>query len=67
MKWMEWLTRTGHVERRDNVTVIGTAQGSYAVTDPDPGERVIDLGPADQIRSCVRPEEYVYDWQRDGL
>jgi hypothetical protein len=19
------------------------------------------------IRSCVRPEEYVYDWQKDGL
>lgn len=27
-------------------------------------EYVPELG---NIRSCVRPEEYVYDWQKDGL
>jgi hypothetical protein len=42
---------------------VDLADGTHHVA---PGPYLF-MGPAEQVRSCVRPEEYPYDWERDGL
>lgn len=83
MSWLRWFTRKPVLPtapKTGDVVVVRFERGFWeepaAFIETPPGKALISI-PIDRateyvpelgnIRSCVRPEEYVYDWQKDGL
>lgn len=62
---MSWQTRALALMRALKDSGISAADvPTISIPIDRATEYVPELG---NIRSCVRPEEYVYDWQKDGL